>query len=250
MTRPNFCETTTILKTLAMDFTRYALYYAPPADHPLSIFAASWFGWDAAAACAVPLETPDGLTAQKQQEAVQTPKRYGFHGTLKPPFHLADGRSYDNLDQALDGVAAKLAPVDMGGFALKRLGGFLALSPINPPPGLGALAETLVEAFDDFRKAPSAEELAKRRAKGLTPRQDELLDRWGYPYVFDEFRFHLTLTGNLDAAQLDRVAKALDPVLTDMLSTPLTVGDIALFGDPGGGQCFQLIKRFPLLGDR
>ena len=32
---------------------------------------------------------------------------------------------------------------------------------------------------------PSEAELARRRAAGLTPRQDELLMRWGYPYVLE-----------------------------------------------------------------
>jgi hypothetical protein len=30
-------------------------------------------------------------------------------------------------------------------------------------------------------------------------RQRNYLDRWGYPYVMEEFRFHMTLTGRLDS---------------------------------------------------
>ncbi len=40
-------------------------------------------------------------------------------------------------------------------------------------------------------------ELQRRRAANLTPRQEFLLMHWGYPYVLDEFRFHMTLTRRL-----------------------------------------------------
>ena len=48
-----------------------------------------------------------------------------------------------------------------------------------------------------FARPPGAAELERRRKAGLSAAQEKMLLRWGYPYVLDEFRFHLTLTGRL-----------------------------------------------------
>ena len=52
-------------------------------------------------------------------------------------------------------------------------------------------------SLDAFREPLTKEELAIRRSKGLTPSQDKNLIKWGYPYVFSEFRFHMTLTAKI-----------------------------------------------------
>ena len=90
--------------------------------------------------------------------------------------------------------------------------------------------------------------MAKRRKSGLTARQDGYLRRWGYPYVLDEFRFHLTLTGALAAAESERALAALRPLLAPFESEPLEIGEVCLFADPGGGANFRLIERLPLAG--
>jgi uncharacterized protein DUF1045 len=54
-------------------------------------------------------------------------------------------------------------------------------------------------AFDRFRRPLTSHEREQRLGAGLSERQIENLDRWGYPYVFEHFRFHLTLTGPIDA---------------------------------------------------
>ena len=38
-------------------------------------------------------------------------------------------------------------------------------------------------------------------ARKLTARQDAMLVRWGYPYVFDTWFFHMTLTRRLSAEE-------------------------------------------------
>jgi len=93
----------------------------------------------------------------------------------------------------------------------------------------------------------SAAELARRRAAGLTQRQDTLLLRWGYPYVMEEFRFHLTLTGKLDADLAETVQRYLVRTLAPVLPAPFRVEDLCLFGEDDQGR-FHLIDRFALSG--
>ena len=51
--------------------------------------------------------------------------------------------------------------------------------------------------LDPFRAPLTPSERARRRPEDLDPRRRALLDRWGYPHVFEAFRFHMTLTGRL-----------------------------------------------------
>jgi hypothetical protein len=131
---------------------------------------------------------------------------------------------------------------------LRRLGRFLALVPDGPAPAVLALAARLVAEFDDFRAPPDAAELARRRAHRLTPAHEANLTRWGYPYVMDAFRFHVTLSGALDAATLDRLEAILAPLVARFTAAPLTLGELALFEQPDATAPFVLTRRFPLAG--
>ena len=73
------------------------------------------------------------------------------------------------------------------------------------------------------------------------------MQRWGYPYVMEEFRFHLTLTGRLDEATAERVETALRPVMAPLLPVPFTVSSFCLFGEAADGM-FHLIHRYALSG--
>lgn len=226
---------------------RYAVYYAPPAgefwDH-----ASQWLGWDAARGQAqVP---PDlGLADLGLDPAAITtdPRKYGFHGTLKPPFRLAPGMTPAALHQALADLAAELAPVRLDGLRLASLGGFLALVPEGDTAGLETLAATVVTALDPFRAALTETEIAKRRPDRLTPRQRALLDQYGYPFVLEEFRFHLTLTDRLPADQAGAVAAILSAHVAPVLPQPFVINDLCLFGESGDGR-FHLIHRYTLSG--
>ena len=163
--------------------------------------------------------------------------------TLKPPFRLREGKGETELAAAARSLAAAWPPAPLGRLAVRRLGRFLALAPEDPAP-VSRLAAALVEGLDAFRAPPPPEETARRRATGLSPAQDALLKRWGYPYVMDEFRPHLTLTGadpGADAA--DEAGRIFGP----LLARPVTVRAVALVGEDGLGR-FSLIEEIPLQG--
>lgn len=230
-----------------MTDTRYALYYVPPADTDWASFTTAWLGWDVCAGRAV--AHPDVADLPLPiADISQTPRRYGLHATLKPPFRLADGATELDLADACAVAFANQRPVRLDtGLALQRLGRFLALRPPKDTPALTDLASHCVRALDDFRAAPSASELARRRHRRLTPGQEANLTRWGYPYVMDAFRFHITLTGRLPEPDLRAVQGALDRALTPLLPSELIIREVALVHETADGW-FHLVQRYALSG--
>lgn len=225
-------------------FTRYAVYYTPDAGTPLAEFGASWLGWDSAAGRARAHPVAGDVDVQA---VTATPRKYGFHGTIKPPFRLADGQSAEGLGDALAALCADAAPVTLEGLKLARLGRFLALVPVGDADALAALAARTVKQLDSFRAPPTDAELAKRRGARLTPAQDAHLVRWGYPYVLDQFRFHLTLTGPLDKATATAVEAALAEPVAALALTPYRMTGLTLLGEDAHGM-FHQIHRYTLTG--
>ena len=224
------------------DFRRYAVYYTPPPG-ALADFGAGWLGWDVArgtlAARTVEVDGAEEITA--------TPRRYGFHATLKPPFRLAEGRTFADLRVAVGEIAAATPALRDAHLRMERLGPFLALVPATDHAPFSRLGDAMVRELDAFRLPPSEAEVRRRRAAGLTPAQDAHLLRWGYPYVFDEFRFHMTLTGKLDPETATRVEAALGPVLAEVVPEPFGIGDVTLAGEDEDGY-FHALHRYTLAG--
>jgi hypothetical protein len=229
--------------TQAGRHVRYAVYYAPPPASALAAFADAWLGEGPA---------PPGIAAAfgdaERAELTAPPRRYGFHGTLKAPFRLADEVGPADLASAVARLAETAAPVRTGALALTALGPFLALCPGGDTAGLGALADRIVRDLDALRARLTAAETARRRPERLSPRQREHLARWGYPYVLEDFGFHLTLTGPLAPSVRDRVAARLAPLIAPFCRGRFEVADLCIFGDPGPGRSFELLSRHPLGG--
>ncbi len=226
-------------------FRRFAIYYAP-GKGALADFAADWLGWNPATGQARRHPAVAGLPCPVA-DITATPRKYGFHGTIKPPFRLADGSSRTALEQDLADLATTLAPARLDGLALHPLGRFLALTPEGCPRALTALAARVVRGLDAHRAPAPPDELARRRARGLGPAQEENLLRWGYPYVMEEFRFHMTLTGKLPRADLRAVEDALRPILIPLLPRPFMLDTLCLFGEDEAGR-FHLLNRYALTG--
>lgn len=224
-----------------MSYTRFAIYYLPPQGSALAGFGAGWLGWDVQAGAAVPQPALPGL-----DDITMTPAKYGFHGTLKPPFRLVDGQDQAALEQAAADLATTIAPAQAAGLELTRLGRFLALVPVGETDGIARVAAACVAGLDRFRAPATQDELARRRKSGLTPAQDALLVRWGYPYVMEQFRFHLTLTGPLPKAQVDHWIATVQADLPP-LPTPFAMDAVALVGERSDGR-FELIQSYALSG--
>lgn len=226
-------------------FERYAIYWAP-APGPLADWAAGWLGWDASAGREMPHPDLPGLP-HPIAEITATPRKYGFHGTVKPPFRLAQGTGIQELHAETGALCASLAPVEMPGLALQRLAGFVALVPEGDQSALARLAAQVVERLDRFRAPPSDVEIARRRPERLSDRQRANLARWGYPYVMEEFEFHLTLTGSLPSDDAEKVAQVLTPALNPLMPRPFRLDSLCLFAEAADGR-FRLLHRYTLSG--
>ncbi len=229
-------------------YTRFAIYYAPPPG-ALATLGARWLGWDAEAGRGAALPPGQAWPPLPRSRHAMTdrPRPYGFHGTLKPPFALAEDASVPELHAALGALAPHLPRVRLDGLAVREVGAFVALAPEGDTAALDTLAATLVEALDGFRAPPGEEELARRRAPGLTDRQEAILRRWGYPYAMEEFRFHLTLTGRLAPEERAATVAALQPLFEPLLERPFRIDEVCLFGEGQDGR-FRNLHRYALSG--
>lgn len=227
-----------------MTFTRYAIYFAPPADAEWRRFATRWLGWDMETGREITQPVIDGLDLSS---ITHVPRKYGLHATLKPPMRLAQGTCLADLQAACTTLAARQPAVSLEGLHLARLGRFLALRITGDETALNALASACVADLDGFRAPPSEAELAKRRAAGLSVQQDANLIRWGYPYVMDAFKFHITLSGKLPKPELPSVEAALERHLVPLLPRPFEIRDLALVGEDTEGR-FHMIHRYALTG--
>ncbi|KRS15130.1 DUF1045 domain-containing protein [Roseovarius indicus] len=223
-----------------MSYKRYAVYYTP-SDEGFAHFGAEWLGWDIARG--EPVDQPEipDLPAPLP-ELTETPRPYGFHGTIKPPFRLAEDKSESDLFEAFDRLCTQMPPATLDGLELAAMGRFLALVVRGDTTQLQGIAAMAVETLDSFRAPPTDAELEKRRAAGLTDRQEALLQRWGYPYVMEDFRFHMTLSSKLPKDQLDAVRAILAQRLHGQIPQPFVFDGLSLVGEAEDGH-FHLIQR-------
>lgn len=227
---------------------RFAIYFAPPADSPLHRFGSACLGRDVATGAELSPPVLDGLTAERWRQIARSPLMYGFHATLKPPFHLAGECDPEDLVQRLERFAALRQPFESSPLRVARISNFLALVLRAESTALSDLASACVCGFDNFRAPPAPDELARRRRAPLTPRQQELLAAWGYPYVLDEWRFHMTLASGLERTEADHLRLALDRAAAPLCSAPLLVDAVCLFEQPAPDAPFRLARRFPFGG--
>ena len=220
---------------------RYAIYAAPPPG-PLADVTARWLGWDPVSGQIFP---PDIDLPFDQAQVTAAPRKYGFHGTLKAPFRLAEGVDLTRLKSAMDELAATLPAVSVRKMTLTQFNGFLALIPAEPCAPLNQLAARVVMDLDPFRAPLNAAEIARRHPTTLSNRQRNYLDQLGYPYVLDEFRFHLTLSDDLDLETAAMVKTHLTELILPHVETPFPIRELCLFGEDDKGR-FHLLHRAPL----
>lgn len=229
---------------------RFAVYLAPEASSALWRFGSAVVGYDAATGQDVTPPSLPGFSAEDWHRLTVDPRRYGFHGTLKAPFRLADGLDEAVLSSAFDALAVSLSPFEMPALVVHPLSAFVALVPPEPLPPLSALAWRAVEALDGLRAPLSDAEVTRRKPERLTERQRIYLDTYGYPYVRDEFRFHMTLTGALPEPELSRAAAILAEAYGESgAAQPFTVSDIALYRQDNPDARFTIVRR-AMLGRR
>ncbi len=226
---------------------RVAIYFAPPPGSALERSASAWLGrspW-------LPADAgTEGLAemASGPDAIVSAPRRYGFHATLKAPFRLAPGKDTEGLRAALREISESMRAVAIPSLTLSRLGPFLALTEADPSDAMMALASDVVRRLEPFRAALTEAELARRRQARLDAREAAYLEQYGYPYVLDAFRFHMTLTGPIKEPDRDAVEAVLRARFADHLGRPCMIDALTLFTEPNPGAPFIARDRYPLAG--
>ena len=212
---------------LTAKYKRYAVYFAPHESSSLARFGAQWLAGD--------------------DIIVSKPRRYGFHATLKAPMRLAEGVGYEKLCEQVEILARKRAPVSLGFLKISQLSDFLALVPERSKvQGLNKLAWKCVRFLDPLRAPMTHNQIARR--KSLKHLERENYDQWGYPYVGNQFRFHMTLSNSLAKYELGEARQKLDDCIGNSLIEPVTIDSLCIFGDPGNQGQFELLQRFELRG--
>ena len=240
-----------------MTAPRYALYFTPAPSSPWRAFGAAWLGRCALDAGWREQARIEGMDAAALRRLTEAPARYGFHATLKAPFHLAAGCTASDLATALDRFCADQEAFALPPLQAQRIKHFLALVLPAPEARLDAISAGCVTQFDRFRAPASPRELERRRLADLSLRQEALLLRWGYPHVLDQFQFHFSLTGALGDLPVDSVesvlaaARAQIDALRDALrDAPLMFDAISLFEEPAPGAPFRVLQRSALRAPR
>ncbi len=236
---------------MAAEPARYALYFAPAPDSALWRFGSGILGYDAATGEDVALISFAGFSETGQRAVTAEPARYGFHATLKAPFHLGEGRD----EGELLAMAANFATHQPGVAALPLkvalLNRFIALVPAEDAavPAIAGLERATVEAFEPFRAPLSEADIARRNPEALTPRQRDMLRDWGYPYARDEYRFHMTLTGPLDADLRPLCHDSLvESFAAEVPDPAIAIDRLVLFRQDGRAARFTIVGSFPLAG--
>lgn len=228
------------------EYPRYAIYYVPAPVSELDRFGAQLLGYDAFNG--EDLAFPDDILQQAPdwRDLTGDPRKYGFHATLKAPMSLAQGRNETELLAACAAFAATPRAIPVIRPVVGSIDGFIAVVPAEPPPELIRLAADCVSEFDSFRAPLSEQDRLRRNPSMLAPTQREHLDRWGYPYVMEDFRFHMTLTGRLGTARREPLLRMLAGRFAALELPTLPIDRIAVFRQDKPASRFRIVSHWEL----
>ncbi|TPJ50499.1 DUF1045 domain-containing protein [Mesorhizobium sp. B2-2-4] len=225
---------------------RYAIYFTPQQDEKLARIAANWLGRDPFGAATRPVEAVGDLSAAEVAFHTASARRYGFHATLKAPFRLAANETEASLRAALDAFAEATPVVMIPRLVVSQIDGFFALVPEAPLPPLNRFADDVVRDFDRFRAPLTEAEIERRSPDSLKPGEFRNLCQWGYPYVFESFRFHMTLSGRAGPQDSPRLCLAIEGLFAEVLRQPVPVDALTLFIEPEPGAPFMVLSQHAL----
>ncbi|GLQ55657.1 DUF1045 domain-containing protein [Devosia nitrariae] len=224
---------------------RCAIYFIPARNNPLTVAATRWLGRDAYTGERVKSGGVEGLIEEDRAFLTAPVRRFGFHGTLRAPFQLVEGFSIEALARALARFTRQRPSLLIPRTDIRLLDSFFCLLPDAPSPEVNALAAEVVMSFDHFRAPMSEGELERRYPLRLTDRQHANLLAWGHPFVLDDYRFHMSLTGPVPQNEQTYVLTVLKRYFGTLTSAPLLIDQLALFyePEPNAPMCIHSVHR-------
>ncbi|WMD20573.1 DUF1045 domain-containing protein [Achromobacter seleniivolatilans] len=221
---------------------RYALYLAPTG--PWGATGSRWLG--RCADTGARLAPLPGQPAESQ-EWTQAPRHYGLHATLKPPFRLRAGVTPQALDAAARELVDGVTPFSIE-LECEQLRGFLAWriaqADVDGQARIQALADAAVRNLDALRAPLTPEEMARRQPQSLSPAQQAMLERWGYPYVFDTYTFHITLTNKLAGSELEQAEASIATFADPLRGQAMPVPGVSIYVQPEPGADFVAARHY------
>ncbi len=224
-------------------YSRYAVFYLPPSDSPLADFGAQWFGYDIRTG---KFREPIQTTTFDLKELTKISHRYGLHATLKAPFRLKKKYDLSNLFKRVEKQASKSEPFTYPSMKITQLAGFPALMPKHNRAKMVHLEERLVHKLNKFGKKPDQSTSDRRRKVKLNALEQEYFRLYGYPYVLDHFRFHLTLCDKAERSTRSVISSFLEENYSEVLTSSLEVREIAVVGERKSDGYFEELERFAL----
>ncbi len=233
-------------------YSRYAIYYAPPKESNLEEFGRYWFGWDPLNAKLINnkqrINYLNGFGIKNLKNIdknVLIAKKYGFHGTLIPPFRLNKNYSTNLLFKKTEDIAKKFKKFKFYKFKLKKINNFYAFVQNKKNNNINKLSNRLVRELFKFRSPLTKKEIDRRNPSKLSKLQLNILYKWGYPYLMSEFSFHMTLasevTGNKLYFELKKIEKNKEIILNEINN----FDKIYIFGENQKGM-FENLENFSL----
>lgn len=225
---------------------RYAIFYLPDPDTEIAGLGARWLGRDIETGTRYAAPVIDGLGVHEHERLVAGPRRYGFHATLKAPFRLPPRRTREELLGSFRAFARAASPVRIPVLSLARLRGLFALVPAVTDEDLLMLGSDAEHHFEQFRAPLTPQESRRRRTAGLSARQLRHVDRYGYPFVLDEFAFHMTLSAPVKDNEVDQLSAALERFFQPIIGRGILVDRVALVMETAPGVDFNVLAVAPL----
>src|SRR5689334_13566531 len=144
---------------------RYAIYYVAAEGSALDRFGSHLLGYDAWTGKDIAFAEGAADAVSDWPELTEDARRYGFHATLKAPFHLADDHSEDKLRQTCAAFAVTPRALPQIRPVVDPISGFIAIIPGDPSPELQQLAADCVRSFEPFRAPLTADDRARLEAE-------------------------------------------------------------------------------------
>ena len=228
---------------------RHAAYFAPAEHSPLAQLGAQWLGRCAQSRRAMRQPDFPTIAPETLRACTAAAARYGWHATMKAPFVLKPGVEMDAVPKAFSSLAQSKKALTLPPLTLRHIGDYLALVPDASFSALQELAFDCVRALHPLAAPLSDQQLVQRRLTPLTASQDAMLLQWGYPFVGDEFQWHMTLTGSLKGlsqGELQALQEAALQWFSPVLNQAVELDAICWFVEPIAGGDLYEAQRFAL----
>ena len=225
---------------------RYAIYFAPADDSALGIFGASILRRKAHSADTwLNPDLPFNFdNTDLWLQCINKPARYGFHATLKAPFELSTTHRAEQLLDDVEKFCKQQQRMPLHNLAPRRTRRFDALAFDQQPEAVHRFANQCVEHFEPYRGALTEADLTRRHQDPLTREQQHYLDQFGYPYVFNQFNFHMTLSGTMPDED-NGYLQWLSTIYPMMVKETPVLDRLSVFHQPDRNTPFVRIAEFP-----